>query len=261
MGLRKAGFANTLKQTSTDVFADAREKVLDTLLPPHSLITGKPLTPQEQELWQNLVFLDDPCCDACGFPFEYGQGDGALCLRCEAKHPAYTRARGAIEYGIDSRKLVLDFKHGGRTDGMAFFTAQMHRVGADLLSAADFMIPVPLHAKRLRKRRFNQAALLARALSKFTGVPYDTEILARAKNTVSQGGQSYLGRKRNVAGAFNVPLKAKPKLKGKHVLLIDDVYTTGATLNACALTLKRSGAAQVDAITLMRVVSPVSVAT
>lgn len=257
MGLRKAGFANVLKQTSADVC----ERALDTLLPPHSLITGKPLTTQEQELWQNLIFLDDPCCDACGFPFEYDQGGGALCLRCEAKHPAFTHARGAIEYGVDSRKLVLDFKHGGRTDGMGFFTAQMHRVGASLLSQADFMIPVPLHPKRLRKRKFNQAALLARALYKFTGVPYETEILLRAKNTVSQGGQSYSGRKRNVAGAFKVPAQAKPYLKGKRVLLIDDVYTTGATLNACALTLKRAGAAQIDAITLMRVVSPVSIAT
>ena len=238
----------------------AAENALDTILPPHSLITGQVLTKAGQktdtELWQHLKFIDDPCCDACGFPFEFEQGIDALCLRCHAHKPAFDRARAAITYDENSRKLILDFKHGGRTDGIKFFAAQMHRAGKDLFAGADILIPVPLHKSRLRQRRFNQAALLARALSRLSGIPYETETLLRKKNTPSQGGQTFLGRRRNVSGAFMIPPKYKPQIEGKRIALIDDVYTTGSTLTACARTLKRANAAGVDALTLMRVVRP-----
>jgi len=235
-------------------------RVVDTVLPPHSLITGKVLASAgreaDTELWQCLKFIDDPCCTACGFPFEFEQGEDALCIRCHAHKPAFDHARAAITYDDMSRKLILDFKHGGRTDGVKFFAAQMLRAGGQILEDADMLIPVPLHQKRLRHRRFNQAALLARSLSQLSGIPYQTEILMRGKNTPSQGGQTFSGRKRNVSGAFGVSPQHKELLKGKHVVLIDDVYTTGATLSACAKTLKRRAAAQVDALTFMRVVRP-----
>jgi len=124
------------------------------------------------------------------------------------------------------------------------------------LKTADMLIPVPLHQARLRQRRFNQAALLARAISQLNDIPYQTEILKRTKNTPSQGGQTFSGRRRNVSGAFGVNPQQKDLVKGKHVVLIDDVYTTGSTLSACAKTLKRAGAARVDALTFMRVVRP-----
>ena len=213
------------------------------------------------ELWQQLKFIDEPCCKACGFPFEFepvglNKTVDALCLRCHAHAPAFDRARAAITYDETSRKLILDFKHGGRTDGLKFFTAQMHRAGKDILMDADMLIPVPLHKSRLRQRRFNQAALLARGISQLSGIPYNTEILMRKKNTPSQGGQTFLGRRRNVSGAFTMRQKLSTKITGKRIVLIDDVYTTGSTLSACARTLKRAGAAQVDALTLMRVVRP-----
>jgi len=237
---------------------------LDTVLPPHSLITGEVISAADAradtELWQSLKFIDDPCCRACGFPFEFEQGDDALCMRCHAYAPAFDQARSAITYDDISRKLVLDFKHGGRTDGLKFFAAQMVRAGREMLDGSDILIPVPLHAKRLRQRKFNQAALLARAISGLSDIPYQTEILWRPKNTPSQGGQTFLGRRRNVSGAFTVRPQHKNTLKGKCVVLIDDVYTTGSTLTACAKTLKRAGAARVDALTLMRVVRPQEVA-
>ncbi len=239
-------------------------QVLDMVLPPHSLITGKVLLKGDHEadteLWQSLKFIDAPCCDACGFPFEFEQGEAALCLRCHAYAPAFDRARSAITYDEVSRKLILDFKHGGRTDGLKFFAAQMVRAGRDILEGADFLIPVPLHRARLRMRRFNQAALLARAIAQQIDIPYQTEILVRGKNTPTQGGQSFLGRRRNVSGAFNVRAGRQANIKDRHVVLIDDVYTTGATLTACAKTMKRAGAARVDALTLMRVVRPQEVA-
>lgn len=239
-------------------------RLLDTVLPPHSLITGKVLSSSadsageeaDAELWQHLKFIDDPCCTACGFPFEFEQGIDALCLRCHAHKPDFDHARAAITYDDNSRKLILDFKHGGRTDGVKFFAAQMLRSGGQILDGADMLIPVPLHPKRLRQRRFNQAALLARAISQLNDVPYQTEVLVRTKNTPSQGRQTFSGRRRNVSGAFIVNPSQKDLLKGKHVVLIDDVYTTGSTLSACAKTLKRAGAARVDALTFMRVVRP-----
>lgn len=252
-----------LKVPSSVIYAV--ENIRDTVLPPHSLITGQVLTKEDQqadtELWQHLKFIDDPCCDACGFPFEFepiglSKGNDALCLRCLAHKPAFDRARSAITYDDQSRKLILDFKHGGRTDGLKFFAAQMHRAGKELFRDANILIPVPLHKSRLRKRRFNQAALLARALSQLSGIPYQTESFLRKKNTPSQGGQTFLGRRRNVSGAFIIPQKYKAQIKDMHIILIDDVYTTGSTLTACARTLKRAGAAQVDALTFMRVVRP-----
>ena len=257
MGIRKAAKLGNIVAP----LKQGAGRVLDTALPPHSLISGLPLTPDEAELWQSLEFLDDPCCDACGFPFEYDQGEGTLCARCHARPPRYDRGRSAITYDEHSKKIVLDFKHGGRTDGLSFFASQMQRAGRPLLENADFIVPVPLHNARLRSRRFNQSALLARSLSKNTDIPYYTELLLRRKNTPSQGSQTYLGRKRNVASAFHIPARSKARIKGANILLIDDVLTTGATLEACAMTLKRGGAAQVDALTLMRVVRPASLPT
>ncbi len=238
-------------------------RILDTLMPPHSLITGQVLSRDgfeaDTELWQSLKFIDDPCCQACGYPFEFEQGENALCIRCTAYRPAYNQARSAITYDDTSRKLVLDFKYGGRTDGLGFFAAQMVRAGAGMLAQADILIPVPLHRARLRQRRFNQAALLARAISHLTNIPYDTEILMRKKNTPIQGRLSFKARRRNVAGAFVIYEKHKDRLKNKRVVIIDDVYTTGSTLSACAKPLNKTGAAQIDALTFMRVVRPLEI--
>jgi ComF family protein len=246
-------------------------QILDVIMPPHSLLTGRPyvvddstapdMTGQDMDVWNTLVFLDNPCCTACGFPFEFDQGGTVLCGPCHTKRPNFHRARAAITYDDHSKKLILDFKHGGRTDGLSFFAAQLSRVGHEILSGADILIPVPLHAKRLRQRRFNQSALMARALSKHVGKPYDCDSLLRTKDTQSQGGKSYAGRRKNVAAAFAVRRGHTKNVTGKHLVLIDDVYTTGATLEACSKTLYKAGAARVDALTLLRVVRPVSVIT
>lgn len=254
---------SSLKQKLSQKLSQNLSGALDTILPPHSLITGRVLAradaDADTELWQGLKFIDDPCCNACGFPFEFEQGDAALCLRCHAYAPVFDRARSAITYDDISRKLILDFKYGGRTDGLKFFAGQMHRSGREVLADADMLIPVPLHRNRLRQRKFNQAALLARAISRLGDIPYQTDALMRRKNTPSQAGQTFLGRRRNVSGAFALRPQHKNFIKNKHVVLIDDVYTTGSTLSACAKTLKRAGAAQVDALTLMRVVRPIEV--
>lgn len=237
-------------------------RMLDLVLPPQSLLTGEfTVAGIEGELWAKLEFLDAPCCAQCGFPFEFDVGEDVLCARCIAYPPPYSQLRSAFKYDITSRRLVLDFKHGGRMTGLSMFARQMSRVGRDMLPRADFLVPVPLHYRRRIKRRFNQSALLARRLSKISVPQFDPDILLRHKPTESQGGLSAAGRRRNVQGAFRVRDKAKARIRGAHIILIDDVLTTGATLEACAKALKRAGAARVDAITLARVVRGVPLPT
>jgi ComF family protein len=220
--------------------------IVDTVLPPTD----------DADIFGELTFLDDPCCASCGFPFEYAAGGLAAfdltCAACLARRPAYATARSALRYDDVSRPLVLAFKHGGHMDRIDMFAAQMHRAGRTMLADADLILPVPLHRWRLAKRRFNQSALLASALSRRSGVPMDPHGLLRTKQTPTQGGLSAKGRRRNVQGAFTV---AEPEaVAGKRLVLVDDVMTTGATLESCARTLKRAGAARVDCLCLARVV-------
>jgi ComF family protein len=222
--------------------------VVDSVLPPTD----------DTDIFDTLTFLDDPCCASCGYPFDHQvTGISAFdlqCAACMARRPACATIRAALQYDDASRKLVLAFKHGGHTDRLQTFAAQMHRAGRTALAHADLIIPVPLHRTRLIKRRFNQSALLARAISQRCGVPMDAHSLLRAKRTPSQGGLSAQGRRRNVQGAFRVDNPAL--IAGKRLVLIDDVMTTGATLNACARSLKRAGAQRVDGVCLARVVKP-----
>lgn len=222
--------------------------LINTVLPPTD----------DSDIFETLTFLDDPCCAACGYPFDHQvTGIGAFdlhCAACLARRPAYATVRSAFEYDEVSRKLILAFKHGGHTDRLSFFAAQMHRAGRTALSHADLIIPVPLHRSRLVQRRFNQSALLARSVSKRCSVRFEPHLLLRSKNTPTQGGLSAKGRRRNVQGAFEV--SNPDQLSGCRIVLIDDVMTTGATLDACSRTLKRAGASRVDAICLARVVKP-----
>ena len=237
-------------------------RAIDIVLPPQSLITGSLETGGiEGDIWAKVKFLDEPCCDCCGFPFEFDEGDKALCGRCIIKRPAYDMARAGFEYDEVSRALVLGFKHGGRTEGLHMFAGHMRRSGRKCLEGADYIVPVPLHVSRRIKRRYNQSALLARALAKISDPIFDPDILWRHRATATQGGRSASNRRRNVQGAFKVRDAAKERVKGAKIVLIDDVMTTGATLEACARTLKRAGAAQVSALTLARVVKAATLPT
>ena len=232
----------------------------DLIWPPVSPLSGEDvpepgaLSPQD---WSRVTFIDAPVCAKCGLPLPYPVGEGAWCAPCHARPPAYDAARAAFVYDEDSRALVLQLKHAGRTDTLKAFGRWMRRAGGPLVETADAIVPVPLHPSRLRKRRFNQSFLLARTLSEASGVRLEPHALARTRRTSTQGGKSARGRARNVAGAFKVRADAKDRLKEARLILVDDVHTTGATLEACARALKRAGARDVTAITLARVVKPV----
>ena len=206
--------------------------------------------------WRELTFIVPPLCGQCGFPFDIDEGDGALCGACWRDPPPFDRARAALVYDAHSRQLPLAFKHGDRIEAAGAFGRWLARVGVDLLDARAILAPVPLHRWRLWRRRYNQAALLARAAADCAGRPVVADLLQRRRATPSQAGLSPAQRRRNVAGAFRVRRRHAGLVRGAHVVLIDDVMTTGATLSSCARALRRAGAERVDAITLARVVRP-----
>ncbi len=174
-----------------------------------------------------------------------------------ANPPAYDRARAAVRYDDVARALVLSFKYGDRLDLAPILGRWMARAGTELMHEADALIPVPLHWRRLWARRFNQSAALAGAISGQCGVPVLHDKLKRVRATSQQVGLSKPQRADNVQGAFQVPPEQKAAVAGRRLVLIDDVLTSGATVDACARALLRAGAAHIDVLVFARVVAPV----
>ncbi len=236
--------------------------VLDALLPPRCLVTHEPVDRPGQlspAAWQAIDFIEPPLCACCGVPFEVDLGSDTLCGACAKHAPAFRRARAVMRYDEGARPLVLRFKHADRTEAAPAFARWMARSGAPLLADCELIAPVPLHRWRLLRRRYNQAALLALQLGRLSGKPVVPDLLLRRRNTPSQGRLSRSQRALNVRGAFALAPRYKGQVAGKRVLLVDDVLTTGATLEACARTLTRAGAAEVDVLVLARVVRPLQV--
>jgi ComF family protein len=239
--------------------ADAGRRLLDMVLPPLCLGCGEIVgTPGAlcAACWPSFSFIAAPQCACCGTPFAEDLGKAAHCVSCLARRPRFRRARAALIYDARSRRLVLPFKHGDRTDLARACGAWMARAGADLLAEADLIAPVPLHWRRLLTRRYNQALLLARAVSRKSDGRLAPDLLRRLRWTGSQAGLAAKQRRHNVREAFDIHPRWRDGLKGKAVLLVDDVLTTGATVEACAQILKRGGARHVDVLTLARVVRP-----
>lgn len=232
----------------------AARGLLDLLLPIRDFDGGPALNAGlPARTWSRITFLEDPCCDGCGSPWEFDPGPGVRCAACEARPRAFGRARAACLYDETSRDLILKLKHGDRTDLADLMARWLSRAARPLLEEADVVVPVPLHRWRLLRRRYNQAAEVARPLARVHGLPFLPDALERVRDTETQGGKSAVGRRRNVAGAFAVPDRARDRLAGKRVLLIDDVLTTGATAHACARALKGAGAAAVDVAVIAKV--------
>jgi ComF family protein len=209
--------------------------------------------------WKTIQFLDGPMCACCGLPFEFDPGGETLCAGCHARPPAFDKARAIMRYDEHSRGPILALKHGDRLDLTPGFSRWLDRGGRTLLDEADAILPVPLHRNRLWARRYNQSAELARALARRIGKPAIFLALIRSRSTPSQGEmRSAKARRRNMLGAFKVSARHKSAIAGRNLLLIDDVLTTGATVDACARALKRAGAAKVSVLALARVVRPVA---
>ena len=233
---------------------------LDVALPPLCPACRAPLGDGVglcADCWAKLSFIERPFCARLGIPFTYDPGPGLLSMEAIASPPAYDRARAAVRYDDIARALVHAFKYGDRLDLAPTMGRWMARAGSELTQEADALVPVPLHWRRLWSRRFNQSAALAGSVSQICGVPVLYETLKRIRATAQQVGLSKPQRAENVQGAFRVPPERRAEVAGRRLLLIDDVLTSGATVDTCARALLRAGAAHVDVLVFARVVAPV----
>ncbi|HEY5412433.1 MAG TPA: ComF family protein [Caulobacteraceae bacterium] len=228
--------------------------LLDLILPPRALDHGAATQTSglSAEAWGRIRFLEAPVCDGCGAPFEHDLGDGVRCAACSSRPRVFSRARAACLYDDASRDLVLQLKHADRTELAGLLSIWISRAAAKLIAEAELIVPVPMRPWRLLRRRYNQAAELARPLARRWRRPYAPGVLVRLKGD-SQAGKSAVGRRRAVAGAFQVPQSRKKTVEGRRILLVDDVMTTGATVDACAKALIRAGAAGVNVAVIARV--------
>ncbi len=206
--------------------------------------------------WERVRFVAPPVCSLCGVPFGFDPRGADICGACLASPPLYDRARAALLYDDGSRPLVLGFKYGDRLDSAPAFARWMIRAGRDVLSDDCVLVPVPLHRWRLAGRRYNQAAVLALAINRLTGIDAAPLVLKRVRATASQGGLSAAARARNLAGAITPRSGEAERIAGRPVVLIDDVLTTGATAAACTRALRNAGAASVSILALARTEAP-----
>ncbi len=232
--------------------------LLDAVLPQLCLACSAPIATPGLCVgcWPRIGWIAPPICACCGTPLELATDAAQSCVSCDASAPVVTRTRAALRYDEHSRSMLLGFKHADRLHAAPSFARWLTMAGAELLAEADLIAPVPLHWTRLAWRRYNQAAILGRLVARAAGRPFVGDLLVRRRRTPSQGELSPAARRQNVSGAFALARRHRMRAKGRRILLIDDVFTTGATLDACARTLFRAGALQVDALTLARVVRP-----
>ncbi|MBQ9726946.1 MAG: ComF family protein [Kiritimatiellae bacterium] len=233
---------------------------LDLLFPPACELCGGPSRGHLCEACRARILPREArlCCRVCGkLLIEADRAAGAtdpLCAGCRKHPPAFTLARSAAAFHGPAGTLVRAVKYGGRTwiaDVLAALAAQCFRDSFDG-AAVDLAVPVPLHPARELARGFNQSALLAAGVARRLGVPMRTDLLRRVRETQTQTRMDRAGRRENMRGAFEAAPGAGARLAGKTVLVVDDVMTTGSTLDACAAALREAGAARVLALSAAR---------
>jgi len=205
--------------------------------------------------WSKMRFVSEPLCPVMGIPFSVNLGEGMLSAEAIADPPPFERLRTAVLYDDIAAKLVSGLKFSDRIGHARWMANWMAHAGSELLENEPLIVPVPLHRGRLFTRRFNQSAELARQIAHRSRSidRYEPQILTRTKATKQQVGLSLSERSRNVSGAFRVASHSKMNISGKNIVLVDDVYTTGATAKAATRALKRAGAKNVDVLVFAKV--------
>ena len=226
---------------------------LDILLPAHCLACTEPVSGVGQlcgACFAAADFITAPVCGQCGLPLAE---PAPLCTACDWDPPTFRAARAALRYGPAAKRLILPFKYADRPEAASGLARLLLRPGADLLAAADWLVPVPLHRRRLAARGYNQAGQLARALGRLAQKPVLIDALARIRATRPLAELDQHERDAALKGAIAVRPNRSPAIIGRTILLIDDVLTSGATASSCATALYEAGAAAVDVLALARV--------
>lgn len=234
------------------------KKILEIIFPSHCLYCQKIISAEGlfcNDCWQKLQFITEPKCNICCNPFEFVVGENLTCGKCLSHRPSYDKAIVIFRYNEIIKKIIGDLKYRDQTyiakklARFLFYQAQAE------ISDVDFIVAVPLHPKRLRRRKFNQSLILSRALlTKNSQKKLKSDFLLRIKNTAAQVSLKKKQREKNLKNAFALNPKYREIVKDKKILLIDDVMTTGATLENCAKILKKSGAKKVTILTIARTV-------
>lgn len=233
--------------------------MLDWLVPPSCMSCGEEIAPQGGVLcgacFAGLRFVHQPFCDVCALPItqEDVAERGLLCPECEIHPPLWHKGRSAFLYEGQARRLIMGLKYGDRTEHAAVLARFMAQAGKDILRPGVILVPVPVHRWRLWKRGYNQAALMARVLSRDTGVECCLNGLYRWSRTAALAGLSRQGRRQQVADTIRIQPRHSDFLRGKAVVLVDDILTTGATAEACAKALLENGCVSVDILVGARV--------
>jgi ComF family protein len=257
--VEEAGAADNVAGAWRRSLLGAGRAIVDYALPPRCPGCGVIVGADRQfclTCWSSLHFLDGPACSRCSVPLPTALPSAPMaCGACLANPPPFDGAPAAVAYGPVARTVALRLKYGRRTGHARLMAQLMARPLAGLGGADDvLLVPVPLHRWRLWSRGFNQAALVADELARMADVPRDHHLLLRVKPTASLRGKGRRERERIVTGAFALAPGAKARVPGRHLVLVDDVHASGATLRAAARVLGRSGAARVSALTWARVV-------
>ncbi|KKB96192.1 DNA utilization protein GntX [Candidatus Arcanobacter lacustris] len=230
-------------------------KILDLIFPPKCLICGSLIASMPglcSNCWANINFISKPACAKCNLPFEYDFGEDVICGACTASKPLYHKAKSVFIYDDFSKPLLHGLKYQDKTHLAPYLASLMRIAAGDLLSYSDIIIPVPLHKKKLLSRLYNQSALLSLYLHKSTKIPFEPNLLIKHKNTKTQTGLTKKQRLSNIKGSFMINEKFIYQVKDKNIMLVDDVITTGATINACTRLLLKYGANKVNILTLAR---------
>ena len=240
-------------------FRELLSAISDIIFPPQCLSCAEILNPQAKSVFcssclEKIRFISGSICPVCGMAFFNSPAENHICGNCLEARPYFTKARAVAGFETVIMDTIPKFKYGRNVvigDGLGSFMAGFSFPDFDF---AEYLliIPVPLHIKKLRERRFNQSLLLARALGKKHKITVNFSLLKRHKFTLTQTGFNRTEREKNIKGAFIIT--DKKKIAGKNIILVDDVYTTGATVNECSKILKKGGAKNIAVLTLARVI-------
>ncbi len=247
----ETGIAHSIGASAHRIARLLGRAMLDFAMPPLCLACSKPVGSPGSlcvQCWQGLDFISPPYCQRLGTPFEADLGEGLISLKAIAEPPVFGRARAVARFDGTARELVHRLKYSDRLDLAGAMGSWMVRAGAEVLIEGSVLVPIPLYRTRLWRRRFNQSGELAKVIGRAKVLEVDHQALRKVKATPSQTGLNARQRKENLAGAFKVRDEAQGRIAGRRVVLVDDVMTTGATLNAAARVLLRAGASEVDAM-------------